>query len=176
MKTAQWLDVRRARTPMIIVATDITPQSENDTKKEHTSDSGLAEALRRALLHPTNGIVGLVDELLKLCPESGLELDWQDESCRAYTFENHRELMEVPLRKSVFRAILARVAAICNDRNANAVSPYGGVGELSVVAHPATVLRVSFVNTTAEQRLTLTRATAPSRDAEALQSERGRAR
>ncbi len=34
--------------------------------------------------------------------------------------------------KSVFRAILARVATLCNEQSANSVSPYGGQGELVV--------------------------------------------
>src|SRR5208282_5382429 len=61
------------------------------------------------------------------------------------------------LRKSVFRAILARVAVLCNERSPNSVSPYGGQGEVSVGADPAMTFRVEFANTPDEQRLELTR-------------------
>ena len=65
------------------------------------------------------------------------------------------ELIELPLRKSAFRAILARVAVLCNERCPNSVSPYGGQGELLVDTDPATALRVAFVNTPDEQSLEL---------------------
>ena len=55
--------------------------------------------------------------------------------------------IEVPLQKSVLRAVLARVAVLCNERKPNSVSPYGGQGEMSVDADPATAIRVTFVNT-----------------------------
>ena len=66
------------------------------------------------------------------------------------------EVLDQPLRKSVFRAMLARVAALCNERNPNSVSPYGGQGELLVVTDPATIFRATFANTTDEHWLELT--------------------
>ena len=57
--------------------------------------------------------------------------------------------------KSVFRAALARIATLCNERNPNSVSPYGGAGELTVDAGPPLVIRVQFVNTPDEQSLEL---------------------
>ncbi len=117
--------------------------------------SPLSETLRRALMHPTNGVVGLVDELLQASRAHGLQLDWQADRCRVVTLGREGEEIDVPLRKSVFRAILARLAVLCNERCPNSVSPYGGEGELSVGLNPETVFRVSFVNTPDEQKAEL---------------------
>jgi hypothetical protein len=45
------------------------------------------------------------------------------------------------------------MAILCNERNANSVSPYGGQGELMVDADPSAILRVTFTNTADEQKL-----------------------
>jgi hypothetical protein len=114
----------------------------------------LSDILRRVFLRPSRGVVGLVDDLLAACPEQGLQLDWQGGQCRVRTCRQDGEnVMDVPLRKSVFRMILARVAVLCNERTPNSVSPNGGQGELSAGA--ATVYRVTFVNTPDEQKLEL---------------------
>jgi len=98
----------------------------------------------------------LVDDLLAVCLEHGLQLDWQADRCRVRSFGGGwEESIDVPLRKSVFRAILARVATLCNERIPNSVSPYGGQGELSVGANRPAVFRVTFANTPTEQKLEL---------------------
>jgi hypothetical protein len=51
--------------------------------------------------------------------------------------------------------MLARVAALCNEKCPNSLSPYGGQGELTVDADPAMVLRVAFTNTPGELNLEL---------------------
>lgn len=118
------------------------------------------ELLRRALLQPTRGVVGLVDELLRFSAEHNLQLDWQADRFLTRSGEGEwEELVDLHLRKSVFRAILARMAVLCNERAPNAVSPYGGQGELSDGANPATVFRVRFANTPEEQKFELTIAT-----------------
>src|SRR5262249_56235813 len=68
-----------------------------------------------------------------------------------------QEWTEVSVPKSVFRAILARVAALCNEHAPNSVSPYGGEGEISVGTNPPTLFRVAFTNTPGEQRLEVSR-------------------
>jgi hypothetical protein len=119
--------------------------------------SKLAEAIRHKIEHPTRGVVGIVDDLLRLCPEQGLRLDWQADGCRIHCRTgDSEETIDVPLRKSVFRAILARIAVLCNEQSPNSVSPYGGESELSIGTNPRTVFRVSFANTPAEQMLELT--------------------
>jgi hypothetical protein len=116
-----------------------------------------SDALRRVLTQPTGGIAGLVDDLLTVCREQGLQLDWQADRCRMRSFaEDWQEWRDVPLRKTVFRAVLARLAVLCNERNPGSTSPYGGQGEIIVGANPATVFRVVFTNTPGEQRLELT--------------------
>jgi hypothetical protein len=129
-----------------------------------TSPTQDPEFLRRVLLHPKDGIVSLVDDLLILCKEQALELDWQSGRCRLRsTRSDSQETVEVPLRRSIFRAILARVAALCNERNPNSVSPYGGQGELdgswlifSAEGEPRrAVIKTAFKNTPDEQRLSL---------------------
>jgi hypothetical protein len=115
-----------------------------------------AQELRKAVENPVRGVVGLVEDLLQVCREHGLQLDWQADHCRLRGAGGDWEnVLDFPLRKSVFRAILARVAALCNERIPNSVSPYGGRGKLAAGANLPAVFRVAFVNTPAEQSLEL---------------------
>ena len=63
------------------------------------------------------------------------------------------ELIDIPLRKSVFRAVLARVAVLCNELRPDSVTPYGGQGELRGGANLQAEFSVKFVNTAEEQSL-----------------------
>src|SRR5438876_9525808 len=95
--------------------------------------SPFSVALWSAIERPTRGVVGLVDDLLRLCQQQGLQLDWQADHCQVCSLaDGSEEVLDRPVRKSAFRAILARVAALCNERSPNSVSPYGGQGELLV--------------------------------------------
>ena len=86
----------------------------------HTS----AETFRRILLQPAGGIVGLVDELLEASLEGRHQLDWQDDRCRVRFFDGDwKDTIDVPMRKSVFQAILARIAALCHEQTSVAISP-----------------------------------------------------
>jgi hypothetical protein len=77
-----------------------------------------------ALTCPTRGVLGLVDELLAACWNNELQLDWQADHCRVRLVKDGPEdVFEVPLRKSVFRAALARIGVLCNERKPNSVSP-----------------------------------------------------
>jgi hypothetical protein len=112
------------------------------------------ETLRDAVNNPTRGVVGLVDDLLKVCQEHALQVDWRADLWRVRPLAGGPdELIDQPPRKSVFRAVLARVAALCNERRPNSVSPYGGHGTLSIGPDDATVFQVSFANTPDEQWL-----------------------
>jgi hypothetical protein len=122
--------------------------------------SPFPERFQRAFEPTQRSVVGLVDDLLSLCQEQGLQLDWQANRCRVRPLgAQPQESTEIPLPKSVFRAILARMAALCNERIPDSVSPYGGEGELSVCNDPPTVFRVAFINTPGEQRLEVRRLT-----------------
>lgn len=114
------------------------------------------ESFRHIFANPNGGVLGLVDELLAAAREHGLQLEWKIDHCRLQ-FRNGGPpgLIEVPVRKSVFRAALARIAVLCNQRKPNSVSPYGGQGELFIGTAPATTMRVAFVNTPDEQMLEL---------------------
>ncbi|MCI0458364.1 MAG: hypothetical protein L0Z62_15475 [Gemmataceae bacterium] len=131
-----------------------------------------SEALHHVLVNPTHDVVGLVDDLLRLCRAHRLQLDWRAGRCRVRSLgSDWEEWIDIPLRKSVFRAMLAHIAVLCNARAPNSVSLYGGQGRLSVGASPAAMFRVTFANTPAEQRLELVTGTEPM--AETLDKEDG---
>ena len=118
--------------------------------------SPLSEKFHQILTHPAEGVVGLVDALFVLCNQHSLQLDWQHNEIRVrHALGDWEEVFDLPLRKSVFRAILARIAVLCKERSANAVSPYGGQGELLVTGSPPVLYQVNFTNTATEQRLQL---------------------
>jgi len=113
-----------------------------------------AERLQGVFTPTPRGVVGLVYDLLGLCREQGLQLDWNANRCRVQLLgTSPQESIEVPLQKSVFRAMLARVAALCNERIPDSVSPYGGEGKLAVGISPLTVVHVAFTNSAGEQSL-----------------------
>jgi hypothetical protein len=122
--------------------------------------SPIAEALHHALTHPRHGVIGLVDDLLAMCQKHDLQIEWQTDRfrlrCSGGTWE---ELTNLPIRKSVFRAVLARIAALCNEKKSNTVSQYGGQCEWMTGESPPKVFRVLFTNTSAEQRIELTAGT-----------------
>jgi hypothetical protein len=119
--------------------------------------SSSSDILRRVLDQPQGGIPGLVDDLLAACRDHGIQLDWQSGRYRVRSLgEEWRELGDVPLRKAVFRAILARLAVLCNEHRPGSTSPYGGKGAIAVGTNPLTILHVDFANTPQEQRLALT--------------------
>jgi hypothetical protein len=121
------------------------------------STSAFSGLLNRVVMHPSRGVVGLVDELLAACREHDLDLDWQADCCRVRTAgRDWEEVVDVRLRKSVFRAILARVALLCNEQTPNSLSPYGGQGEIRFGPSPTATFRIALTNTPSEQRLKLT--------------------
>jgi hypothetical protein len=115
------------------------------------------ERLQEAFSPTSRGVIGVVDELLGLCREQGLQLGWHANQCQVREVgKEPQNSTELPLPKSVFRAILARVAALCNERSPDSISPYGGEGELSVGTNPPEILHVVFTNTPDEQRMVVT--------------------
>jgi len=104
-----------------------------------------------------DGTVGLVDRLLCLSREWPGRLDWKANQCRIQSIGTEpQESVELPLPKSVFRAVLARLAALCNEHRPGSVSPYEGQGELVMGGDPSTLCRVVFVNTPSRQEAQLT--------------------
>jgi hypothetical protein len=117
----------------------------------------LPEEINQALRHPTQGVVGVVDDLLRLCPAPGLRLEWDSGQARVQpTGSKPGAAIVVPLRESVFRAVLARLAALCIERGSTEMSPYGGKGNLRTVAQPIREFQIEFVNTRAACNCELT--------------------
>jgi hypothetical protein len=118
--------------------------------------SPLTGSLRAVLEHPTRGVVGIVDDLFSLCPGHGLKLDWRAGHCRIFSVENGCDnVVDMPLRKSVFRAILTRIAALCNEQGHESVAPYGGQAQLRLGEDRPANFQVEFVNTSDEQKLAI---------------------
>jgi hypothetical protein len=124
---------------------------------EHRLDSEFAVtatefADRAQVLTVPGPILDRVDELValsRLCP---LRLDFAEGKCRIH-FTTDGALsdsaicsVDLPWRHGIFRTALARIAALCNERIPDSVSPYGGTGELTVPGDPPTVSRVAFSN------------------------------
>jgi hypothetical protein len=125
--------------------------------------SSTRERIQRALSCPSAGVVGAVDELLAIAAEHSFRLERHADGCRVRLLDSgSSDFVDVQIRSSVFRAILARISVLCNQQHSGCVSPYGGQGELAVGSNPATTLHVSLVNTPAEQSLELLRAGQPT--------------
>jgi hypothetical protein len=98
-----------------------------------STQQSIAVRLKQALTEPTRGVLGLVDELLKAAREQEIHFSWRDGNCLIRIPSGEpAERIESPLAKSVARAVLARIAVICNEHGANSVSPYGGRAEIAV--------------------------------------------
>jgi hypothetical protein len=120
------------------------------------SKSPFSERLRGAFEPTESGVIGLVENLLDLSREQGLRFGWAGDQCHVRPLgPEPPETAEFPLPKSVFRAMLARLAALCNEHSPDSVSPYGGEGELPVGTNPRTLVRVAFTNTPGELGLEL---------------------
>ena len=109
------------------------------------------------------GVVGLVDNLLTYCRVRGVRLIWHPPQVTVqHVSGGNGEQVSVEFRSSVFRAVLARLAALCNRYRCDSVSPYGGQGEFVDERQPTTIFRVDFCNTPDELHLQLTPTPAPS--------------
>jgi hypothetical protein len=130
-----------------------------------------AQGIKRAFKPTPRGVVGLVDDLLGLCLAHQLRISFQDDHCFVRSLGTAaQDSLDVPLPKSVFRAVLARIAALCNEHHPHSVTPYQGDGEIVVPTPisddcgPRSTCFVSFTNTPSDQRLELRSGTACSSD------------
>lgn len=119
-----------------------------------------AERVEKAFRPTARGVVGLVDDLLGLCRLHQLRLRFAEGHCSVRRLgSDDSDVLTVPLPKSVFRAALAQVAALCNEQHPGSVTPYRGEGEivvpppLSPNSSPPSTCYVSFMNTPSEQHL-----------------------
>ena len=120
-----------------------------------------AERVQRAFEPTPRGVVGLVDDLLGLCRTHQLRIHFHDGRCQIRRLgAESKDALDLPVPKSVFRAVLARIASLCNERRPHSVTPYGGEGEVAVPAPaqshvPPSTCYAAFANTPSDQRLEL---------------------
>jgi hypothetical protein len=108
-----------------------------------------------AFVPPTRGMVGVVDDLLAGCPADGVRLAWADGACRiSRRSATAEDAVTVAIARPVLRALIARIAVLCNEHIAGSVTPYGGIG---VLAGPDVPFRAEFANTPSDQWLDLSR-------------------
>jgi hypothetical protein len=118
------------------------------------------QRIRDIFDQPAGGVVRLVDNLLEVASEHGLRLNVESDATHLQLIDKPEAVIELPIRASVIRAVLARIAALCNTRLPDSVSPYSGEGELSFGSEQPVLLRAAFSNTASEQWLELGRAPA----------------
>ena len=113
------------------------------------------QQLRATLGSVGGGIAAMVDDVLAVCQQHQLRLDWREGRCRVQPAAGPESVIDTPLPRWAFRAVLARVSALCGERGAAPASPYGGGGVLAVSGDPSRLLHATFANTASEQSLVL---------------------
>lgn len=121
-----------------------------------------ARRVHQAFTPTSRGVVGLVDDLLSLCRTHQLRVIFRDGRCKIRRLgADPKDSLDLSVPKSVFRAVLARVAVLCNEHHPDSVTPYRGEGEVAVPRSPAqgpdprSTCYAAFTNTPSDQRLEL---------------------
>jgi hypothetical protein len=112
----------------------------------------LLEQLRNAFIPSSRGVIGLVDDLFAIGKEQPLQLRWEGNGCQISVGSNTQQ---VTVTKSVFRAAIARIAAICNEQIPNSVTPYVGEAEAVVGVQSPRTYHIAFRNVPDELCLAL---------------------
>ncbi len=113
-----------------------------------------AEAVKHVLTSSTRSVVELVDDLLALCHSGRVHFQFESGRCFvARDCDSKSEEFNVPLSKSQFRAVLARIAVLCNEASSTSVSPYGGQEIIRLADNQRRAVRVTFANTPDSQSL-----------------------
>lgn len=108
----------------------------------------------QAALRTTGGLVEVVDAVLRVCHQERLHIRWHPDCCQISSLSGSLEdEIAKPLPISQFRAVLARIAAICNEHLPGCVTPYGGHAYLPLESDRKMLVRVIFANTADEQLL-----------------------
>ena len=103
------------------------------------------------------GLLDLVDDMLLRLQSIRLRLTWQSGTISEFSVAGGpSRSFEFNLRNSIFRAVMARLAFLCQELGGQDVSPYGGTGSFTDPRWPHVRFHVDFMNTPAEQRLELT--------------------
>jgi transcriptional regulator with XRE-family HTH domain len=113
-------------------------------------EDAAAEEVLAEMANPSGGIIGIVDRLLAIAAERPFRIEAADGGYRVTM--SGREAM-ASSHRPIFRAILARVAVLCDEQAPGTFSPYGGRGTIERGNGPA--LSAVFVNTTDKQSLEL---------------------
>ena len=91
-----------------------------------------------------DGIVGVVDRLLIVSSECKLTFDWDNGDCRIRSA--NMDEVNIPMRVSLFRAMIARVAAIVSEQTTDSISPYQGDGTITLDDPPEAAITVTYRN------------------------------
>ncbi len=103
------------------------------------------------------GILDLVDDMLARCVNDQVRIVWCPGVVTEYPLSGTSPTsFEVTLRNSAFRAVMARMAVLCERPDSEPVSPYGGRGEFTDRRWPRVRFSLQFTNTADDQRLELT--------------------
>jgi hypothetical protein len=116
----------------------------------------IAQRLEAKFATPTErGIIGLVNDVLLLCAEHGVEFECDGERCTLHSRQDaSEESCPLTFNRSILRAGLAYISALCKKQSPT--SPYGGQGTIVIANEPQKSLEIVFVNTSSEQSLRIT--------------------
>jgi len=117
-----------------------------------SATSSLSEILQ-SVLDSRDNLIEFVDGLLRVCAENEVHLRMQTDSGLLRSTKRGRaeHAFKNPLTKSRFRAVLARIALLCNEATAGSTSPYGGMGTVPISSDQLDSVQVSFANTPDDQ-------------------------
>lgn len=119
------------------------------------NQSSLIDLIAEAINDSSQGVVGLVDQLLSLCGRADAGLDCTADVLQLTNLDGTVDSTPNTLPRSVFRAALSRIAALCGAETDAEISPYGGTGKISANATSDREFLVEFENTPEHQRLQL---------------------
>jgi hypothetical protein len=109
--------------------------------------------IHRLFQQPEGGIVGVADQLLQKCRDHHVRMEWAESGLRIQIDSGPWQLLQgLALRKSIFRALLARLALLSNE-SGKPCSPYGGSGEISIADDYS--IMIQLTNTPEQQQLAL---------------------
>lgn len=93
--------------------------------------SQVLKEIEESLTEGPRNVVELVDDLLPTFQKQAMVLKWNDGKCCFHCLpDGALDSRGVPIPRSVFRSVLARMAVLCNQNVPDSVTPYGGEGEL----------------------------------------------
>jgi hypothetical protein len=133
-----------------LVTIDINSKSiENITFR-----SDVFDAIIDLFQKPQLGCVAIVDGILKIACKFPLKFEWAEDRCQLQILNSDQQT-KMPIRKSTFRAIIARVATIASEKSFLAFNPSVGDENFSIGADVDIGLAARFENSPDRQMLEL---------------------